>query len=114
MTPQIINETKNGLLFFCTGCKRIHLEYKNINLNFTKSQLHEFHENIHQLDGPSWEHVNQNSPFKRKIVLPLDTSTFNFLVNMAELIELKQLIHPPRNSSLERILKNINTISRCN
>ncbi|MFT4752679.1 MAG: hypothetical protein ACI9GM_001191 [Salibacteraceae bacterium] len=114
MSTHLINKTENGILFFCNGCKLLHLEFKNISLNFTKQQLNDFYEHVEKLDGSSWELANQSSPFRRKIVIPLFNGNFNFMINLEELIELKNLIHKTNNSLHNTLLKNIDIISRCN
>jgi len=91
MSSTIINRTQNGQVFRCSKCKAIHIEYKNLNFNFTDRQFSEFAEYINSLDGEKWEEINQNSQFKRKIIIPTGNQIFRVLLSNEELNELKKL-----------------------
>ena len=115
MSSNIINETENGLLFSCNSCQLIHLEFKNLNFNFTKKQLSSFDKYLNNLNADSFENINHHSPFKRKIVIPTSEDGFNFLLNKEELTELKSLISLPLYSlTPNKLLNNLNNIERCN
>ena len=92
MVNNIISKTQNGQVFRCNKCNLIHIEYKNLNLNFTEKQYDEFVKYINGLDGKKWEAINQNSQFKRKIIIPTGNHSFRVLFTNQELKEFKQLI----------------------
>ncbi len=56
--PIIIQKTNNGKVFKCFKCNLIHVEFKNINLNFTDSQYKYFVEYIMKINGEEWESRN--------------------------------------------------------
>ena len=115
MGHKVINRTPNGLMFYCGGCKLVHIEYKNLNFNFTNDQLQKFSQYIFDLKGEEWEIKNEYSPFRRKIVVPISHDPFNFLLNMQELNELKTLLQKPKNNpSVTELLKKMNDSIRCN
>ena len=92
MLNTIINRTQNGQVFRCGKCKAIHIEYKNLNFNFTDRQFSEFAGYINSLDGEKWEEINQNSQFKRRIIIPTGNQIFRVLFTNKELKEFRQLI----------------------
>jgi hypothetical protein len=115
MGNQIIKRTKNGLLFYCKSCDLIHLEFKNLNFNFSEKQMVKFTGYIKNLNAREWERINKDSPFKRKIVVPISHDSFNFLLNGAELAELQDLVSTTKTSTLNTLLlQGIEHINRCN
>jgi hypothetical protein len=91
MLNTIINRTQNGQVFRCSKCKAIHIEYKNLNFNFSVKQFDHFADYLTKLDGKYWENKNKNSQFKRKIIVPIGHQSFRVLLSKEELDELKQL-----------------------
>lgn len=115
MTNRIIKRTKNGLLFYCNSCNLIHLEFKNLNFNFSEKQMDQFTDYIQKLNAKEWEELNKNSPFKRKIVVPISHDSFNFLLNGKELLELQKLVSSTKPTSINALLlKDLSQINRCN
>jgi hypothetical protein len=98
---QIINRTPNGLVYKCSNCSAIHVEFKNLNLNLTQDQFDEFAEYLLTLDGKEWEEKNADSYFKRKIALPIGHPNFRILLHNSELIEMKRLLNSSLNSQKE-------------
>jgi len=92
-TQTIMNQTLHGRIFKCDQCDRFHIEFKNLNFNFTKEQLESFVDYLVQVDGEWCEQQNQRLAFRRKIVLPIGHDYFNVLLNADELQELKQLLN---------------------
>ena len=92
MVNNIINKTQSGQVFKCSKCNAIHTEYKNLNLNFTEKQYAEFVKYINGLDGEKWVAINENSQFKRKIIIPTGNQSFRVLFTNQELKEFRQLI----------------------
>ncbi len=90
----MINETRNGKVFQCKDCSRIHIEFLNLNFNLSPGQFRQFSKYIHNLDGEHWQNLNLRCMFQRKIVIPIGHQSFNILLHKHELEELKQLINP--------------------
>ena len=86
-----LSKTQNGQVFKCDKCKAIHIEYKNLNFNFSAKQYKHFADYILNLDGEEWEYKNRNGHYGRKIIIPIGNKSFNILLNAEELEELKQL-----------------------
>jgi hypothetical protein len=99
----ILYETKNGKVFKCGHCDKIHIEYKNLNFNFTEEQFNEFSDYLFTIDGWEWEAKNMDGPFIRKIIIPIGSYNFRILLNNQELIELKFLVMKGRKSNKERV-----------
>ncbi|WP_075603991.1 DUF6686 family protein [Saccharicrinis aurantiacus] len=84
-------ETLNGKVFKCSKCNLIHVEYKNININLSKSQFQQYADYLDTLDGAMWETQNTKAAFSRKIIIPTSDSHIRILLNKEELNELKYL-----------------------
>jgi hypothetical protein len=93
----IINKTENGKVFTCPSCNSIHIEFKNLNLNFSEAQYEHFAKYIMNLDGKVWEKKNENTLYERKIIIPIEHKNFNILLNIADLEEFKILLNNSRN-----------------
>ena len=91
MSKNFINKTQNGQVFKCDKCNLIHIEYKNLNFNFSVEQFDHFAEYLTKIDGKFWENKNKTSQFKRKIIIPIGHQSFRVLLSKEELDELKQL-----------------------
>lgn len=88
----IYNRTSNGSLFKCDSCQSIHLEFNNMNINFSNEEkYYQFAEYIHELDGAEVVRLNRNSPYQRKIVIPIGGGGCNFILHQGELEDLKRL-----------------------
>ena len=97
----VMNQTENGKIFRCSGCNKIHIEYKNLNFNFDEEEYENFANYFMELDGPYWESVNTHVEFGRKIIVPVGHRNLNMLLNTRELEELKQLFSGPITNQLE-------------
>lgn len=107
----IINKTESGQVFKCSKCNAIHIEYKNLNFNFSEKQYKHFADSILDLDGNKWERKNRNAHYRRKIIIPIGHKNVNILLNNAELQELKQLFsdkEPNGNVSEDIKIMNLN------
>jgi len=114
---KLINKTENGRVFKCSNCGAIHVEYKNLNFNFSEEQYQHFAKYINELDGSEWEYKNRNSYYRRKIIIPIGHKNFNVLLNNNELQELKQLFNEKKqkNSVFENFnIMNMNIITYLN
>ncbi len=89
----IINQTINGKVFLCNTCNAIHIEYKNLNFNFSTAQFKNFVNYMSQLKGEDPEYQNRDSQYARKILIPMGHDSFNVILNNSELEEMKNLLH---------------------
>jgi hypothetical protein len=90
-----INQTENGKVFKCSSCNKIHIEYKNLNFNFDNKEYLHFAKYFQKLDGQYWEYLNRESPYQRKIQVPIGHKNLNILLSNTELQELKLLFSKP-------------------
>lgn len=86
-----ISKSQNGQIFKCDKCNLIHIEYKNLNFNFTLKQFNDFANYLAKIYGVKWEEKNKNTRFRRKIVIPIGHQSFRVLLTNDELEELKKL-----------------------
>ncbi len=109
--PIFLNRTVNGNVFRCSKCNLIHIEFKNINFNFTDSQFSHFAEYLNNIDGAEWENKNRNTNFTRKILIPIGYQNINILLNNEELTEFKCLLKTQQLSN--NYVQQLNT-TQCN
>ncbi len=88
----IVGQTIHGMVFKCFKCNLIHVEFKNLNFNFTAEQYKHFADYIKSLDGAQWESANRNSSYIRKIMIPIGYQNINMMFNSDELSEFKTLL----------------------
>lgn len=89
---KIYTQTESGQVFKCDKCRKIHVEFRNLNFNFVPKEFAEFARFILSLDGQKWEQVNSRCEYRRKIIIPIGTTGFNVVLNNQELLELKALL----------------------
>ncbi len=93
----IIKKTKNGKVFTCSACNKVHVEFNNLCFNFSRKEYERFRDYFVDLDGDFWECENSESVLNRKIIIPTGHNSMNFIVNITELNELKVLLSNERN-----------------
>ncbi|WP_321281794.1 DUF6686 family protein [Marinifilum fragile] len=88
----IYNRTSNGCLFKCDSCQSIHMEFNNMNINFSsKDKYYQFAEYLHDINIAAAVKQNAHSPYQRKIVIPIGSGSCNFMLHPGELEDLKRL-----------------------
>ncbi|WP_421919306.1 DUF6686 family protein [Marinifilum sp.] len=88
----IYNRTSNGCLFKCDSCQSIHLEFNNININFSSiDSYYKFAEYLRDINIDATLKQNVHSPYQRKIVIPIGGGGCNFMLHPGELEDLKRL-----------------------
>lgn len=70
----------------------IHIEFKNINFNFTDSQYKHLAEYMMKINGEEWESRNIDLNYSRKILIPIGYQNINIMFNNEELTEFKRLL----------------------
>ncbi len=98
-----ISKTENGSVFKCSGCDKIHIEYKNLNFNFNEKDYADFAKYFKDLDGSYWENRNSHLPYRRKIIVPVGHSSLNVLLNNEEVQELKSLFSEALKNTFQMI-----------
>lgn len=111
---QIINKTNCGLVFRCNQCKKIHIEFNNINLNFTEDEYERFSDYIHHLDGQYWEEMNVDSLFRRKIRIPINATPICLMLTVDELSALCKLLENTSVSAEEELVRTFYSSIRLN
>lgn len=89
---EIISKTENGIVFKCSNCSSIHIEFKNLNFNFSERQYKEFSDYVLKMNSEELEAKNSESLYHRKIIISLGYKNFNVLLNKSEVAELKELL----------------------
>lgn len=88
----IYNKTSKGSIFNCEECKSIHIEFNNLNINFSSKEKYLFFaEHIHSIDGFKWADLNKDTSYTRKIMIPIGNGNCNFMLHPWELEDLKKL-----------------------
>ncbi|SFK48239.1 DUF6686 family protein [Proteiniphilum acetatigenes] len=111
---QIINKTSFGLVFRCSQCKKIHIEFNNINLNFSETDYKRFSDYIYHLDGQYWAELNTNSPYRRKIRIPISATPICLMLTVEELSALRKLLENTSASAEEELIRTFHTTIRLN
>ncbi len=88
----IIGQTKNGRVFICSDCDKIHIEFYHFLFSFDEEAYIFFQEKISEIDGCYFEYVNANVSYRRKIIVPLGHRNVSMLLNQKELEELQLLL----------------------
>lgn len=85
--------SKNGQIFICNQCRKIHLEFGNFTFDFSsRSQLKNFLEHLEQVDGSYYQELNRQSAYQRKIMIPVPEARMKLLFTLNELEEIRHLI----------------------
>lgn len=87
-----IHQTTNGRLKYCEGCGHYHLEFGNIFMNLTQTQLQSFTNYVEKVDVAHYLELNKNACNNRKLMLQIGQCGAYFCVNPEELYELRELL----------------------
>lgn len=90
---ELLNQTLNGRIFRCSICNKIHIEYKNLNFNFSNEEYEYFKDYFFKLEPEKWEIKNRNTCFCRKVMVPIGHRNFNVMFHTSEIYELKNLLN---------------------
>lgn len=93
----VISRTLNGKIFHCHTCNKIHIEYKNLNFNFSEDEFIFFKDYFLKLDPEKWEKINRDTCYCRKVMIPIGHKNFTAMFHAAEIYELKELFKKTRN-----------------
>lgn len=95
----LINKTKNGIVYKCKGCNTYHLQFNNLSFNFSDEEYFYFSTYVQQIDITYYENTICNSLQNRIIQLPIGHKSLKISLSVSELHELKALFkHNIRNN----------------
>lgn len=95
---KLIKRTVNGQITYCPGCNIFHLEFGNVLMNLTRSELKNFKKNVNGINYKYYLNLNKNTFNNRKIVLQIQCKNAYFCLNENEFIELKDLLALKNNT----------------
>jgi hypothetical protein len=102
----IVYSSTFGQIFICSQCRKIHLEFGNFSIDFlNEGQLENFCKQLQQIDGRYYADLNKRSLYKRKIMVPIPTSTTKMLFTLEELDEIKALCRNFLNRNQAEMVK---------
>ena len=88
----ILSKTLNGKVFKCDTCKKIHIEFKNLNFIFSNEEFKFFQDYFSKLDPSHWHQKNQGSSYHRKVMVPIGHRNFTTMFHVSEVHEFKKLL----------------------
>lgn len=91
----IINKTRYFIVFKCSHCNKVHIEFNNFNLNLSEPDYSNFVQYIRGLEGDYWTAINNKSIYRRKIRIPITQTTTCLMLHTEELYALQQLLVLP-------------------
>ncbi len=114
--------SKNGQLFICSSCRKIHLEFGNIAMDFTTTErLQELQQYLHTVNSNHFENEVLSNNYRRQIFIPFANTTIKLLLSDKEINELMGLIqafleqstdsnHPQPQFADLKMLSSLNSI----
>lgn len=91
-SPNVLSQSKNGILTFCNHSKLFQLIFNNLCFELYEWELEAFKEYIDQLDIPYWENQLRHWSQGRKIPISVGKKHFIILVNKEEVHEITHLL----------------------
>ncbi|WP_321286884.1 DUF6686 family protein [uncultured Sunxiuqinia sp.] len=86
--------SKNGQLFVCNTCNKIHLEFGNIGMDFkSPTKLEELRGYLNTVNSNHFENEILANNYRRKILIPFANTNIKLLLSDQEIIELIELIN---------------------
>lgn len=99
----IINQTKNGRVYICNQCQKVHLEFQNVGFKFSQNHWNEFVKYISEIDGEDIENRNRFLDDEKKIHIPIMNDGFKLRLDQKDLSELKYLVNKKINPAYQTI-----------
>ena len=107
----IISQTQCGMVFKCSSCNKIHIEFNNFNLNLSELEYSNFIQYINEIDGNYWANINKKSIWQRKIRIPIASTTVCLMLHPDELSALRKLLVLPKylieKMLVEKLLESV-------
>ncbi len=87
-------KTKNGHLFSCSKCKKFHLEFNQLGIDFKSfKNIKDFNYYLSLINGEFFEEQNKETLYLKKIHIPFDGTSIKMLLNSKDLEELRLLLN---------------------
>ncbi|TDN96278.1 DUF6686 family protein [Sunxiuqinia elliptica] len=84
----------NGQIYRCNACKKLHLEYGNLGLDFpSPEKLVEFKSYLKTVHANHFEHEVKSNNQRRKLLIPFANMPVKLLLSDAEIMELIDLLN---------------------
>ncbi len=85
--------SENGQLFVCGSCRKIHLEFGNLAMDFqSKTKLRELLNFLNTVSANHFENEVLSNNSRRQILVPFANSSIKLLLSDVEIKELTALI----------------------
>lgn len=85
--------SKNGQIFICSSCKKIHFEFGNIGMDFqSPEKLNELLKYLQTVNSNHFETEDLTNNYRRKILIPFVNSSVKLLLSGDEITEIIKLI----------------------
>jgi hypothetical protein len=89
---KLINKTANGQIAFCEIHQCYHLEFGNLFINLSGSELGALRSYIQSTDYQFYLEWNKQAMNRRKILLNIGSRKIYFCLHAAEFVELNDLL----------------------
>ena len=111
--------SENGRLFICSSCRKIHLEFGNLAMDFhSKTKLKELLNFLNTVHANHFENEVLSNNSRRQILVPFTNSSIKLLLSDEEINELTNLIRAflkdsvnPVNTKTEARFTNLEKLS---
>jgi protein associated with RNAse G/E len=88
-----LKRTKDGILLFCKTSEMYQLLFKNINFNLTQMEFDCLSSYIKNIDEHYWMEEYRYSIYNKNIPIPLLQDNLMILLDLNDLIELRELLN---------------------
>lgn len=90
---QILGQAKDGIVFICNSCDKIHVEYKSFVFNFSRDEFESFRQYFRALDIPLLLSRNEGTRYQSKIAVPIGSRAFTVLFDQSEIAGFVSLLN---------------------
>ncbi len=104
----LLNRTINGIVFMCSECKDIQIEFNNLVLVLNKSDYNKVVNFILNIDLEEWQINIKENTTRHKIILPIKHNFTIISINYNELLEMKLLLGKQNNYYKNIRVQNFN------
>ena len=96
---KLLNRTTDGILIYCNRSKTFQMLFKNINFNLTRLELNSLTKYCNEIDEKYWEWEMKNSIYPKKIPLPTTQENLMILLDVNDLLEIRELLNISENEN---------------
>ncbi|WP_299576233.1 DUF6686 family protein [uncultured Sunxiuqinia sp.] len=85
--------SENGQLFICDACRKIHLEYGNVGMDFiSEKKLNELMQYLRTVRSSHFANETLKNNDRRQILIPFANTPIKLLLSDWEIVEIIRLI----------------------